>query len=49
MTDEELMDRIAEMYPGEVPSNEQICDWIATLREKAWRYDQDNQSRGFPE
>jgi hypothetical protein len=40
MTDEQLVDWLAETYPGEVPSNEQIADWVAGIREKAWRYDQ---------
>lgn len=39
MTDEQLVDNLAELYPGEVPTNEQIFDWVTELKEKAWRYD----------
>lgn len=35
MTDEELIDRLAELYPGEVPSNEQIFEWVLSLEERS--------------
>ena len=39
MTDEQLVDNLAEMYPGEVPTNEQIYDWICDLKNRAELYD----------
>jgi len=43
MTDEQLVDQLAEMYPGEIhgpgsagiPSNEDILDWVTEIRDKA--------------
>jgi hypothetical protein len=39
MTNDELADQLAEMYPGEVPDNDQILDWVTRLEEKARKYD----------
>jgi hypothetical protein len=39
MTDEELMATLAEMYPGESPSNEDILTWVHETADKAWKYD----------
>jgi hypothetical protein len=35
----DLIDGLAELYPGEVPTNEQILAWVKEIKEKAWQYD----------
>jgi hypothetical protein len=40
MTDEQLVDNLAELYPGEVPSNEDLLGWVKEIKEKAWQYDE---------